>query len=235
MKRKEDQRPEELALQARGSPWSLVELHGVGLMLNGAAHELASPAQYLLQNAAFLRHCLVNGVQTRDALEAVADIEHGAQHIRQVCQVLRTYASPLGAISEIDLAVLLAPLGELGRVRLELRSARVLGDAERLRRVADELVDNARHASGAEEVLVRVEELEGEVVLSVRDWGSGMDEEVRGRCLDLFFSTRVGHLGQGLALCEITALRHDGRLEVRSEPGVGTEARVVLPSLRSGS
>ena len=65
------------------------------------------------------------------------------------------------------------------------------------------------------------------VVLEVADTGIGMDEETRRRCLEPFFTTK-GTRGTGLGLAMVygVAQRHGALLEVESEPGKGTRARI---------
>jgi nitrogen-specific signal transduction histidine kinase/ActR/RegA family two-component response regulator len=68
------------------------------------------------------------------------------------------------------------------------------------------------------------------VTLEVRDSGIGMDEETRNRCLEPFFSTK-GQRGTGLGLAMVYGVmeRHEGKIEIESEPGKGTAIRLVFP------
>jgi signal transduction histidine kinase len=70
------------------------------------------------------------------------------------------------------------------------------------------------------------------VVLSVTDNGAGMSPEVRARCLEPFFTTK-GDKGTGLGLSMVLGIikRHEGTVEIESEPGQGTTFRIRLPSL----
>ncbi len=69
-----------------------------------------------------------------------------------------------------------------------------------------------------------------EVVLEVEDDGVGMDEAVRGRLFELFFSSKgKAGTGLGLFLARQAVLRHGGGIEVLSEPGRGSTFRVRLP------
>jgi signal transduction histidine kinase/ActR/RegA family two-component response regulator/HAMP domain-containing protein len=72
--------------------------------------------------------------------------------------------------------------------------------------------------------------LAARVVLEVEDTGIGMDEETRRRCLEPFFSTKGARgTGMGLAMAYGVMQRHDGKIEIRSEPGRGTTIRLSLP------
>ena len=70
-----------------------------------------------------------------------------------------------------------------------------------------------------------------ELQVEVRDNGSGMDEKVRQRCLEPFFSTKAQRGGTGLGLAMVYGMvqRHKGAIEIESAPGQGTCVRLVFP------
>jgi signal transduction histidine kinase/CheY-like chemotaxis protein len=69
------------------------------------------------------------------------------------------------------------------------------------------------------------------VILEVADTGIGMDEKTRKHCLDPFFSTK-GKRGTGLGLAMVYGVmeRHDGKIEIDSQPGQGTTMRLIFPA-----
>jgi signal transduction histidine kinase len=69
------------------------------------------------------------------------------------------------------------------------------------------------------------------IVVQVVDDGIGMDEEVLGRAVDPFFSTKSSthHNGMGLSRVYGFVRRSLGHLEIDSETGVGTTVRMFLP------
>ncbi len=69
-----------------------------------------------------------------------------------------------------------------------------------------------------------------QVVVDVADTGTGMSEETRKRCLEPFFSTK-GKRGTGLGLAMVYGVlqRHQGEIEIQSEPGKGTTFRLTFP------
>jgi signal transduction histidine kinase len=71
------------------------------------------------------------------------------------------------------------------------------------------------------------------VVLSVRDNGPGIPEELRDRIFEPFFTTRRGEggTGLGLALCREFAARMGARLTLWTAAGRGACFRVHLPRL----
>ncbi len=74
-----------------------------------------------------------------------------------------------------------------------------------------------------------------QIVLEVRDNGIGMDESTRRHCLEPFFSTKKhrGGTGLGLAMVYGTMERHQGRIEIESEPGKGATMRLIFPARTS--
>lgn len=93
------------------------------------------------------------------------------------------------------------------------------------------LADNAvRAVEGQGSVAVRLDETAGgELRLSVRDTGAGMDADILARASEPFFTTREGAAGLGLSQAYAFARQSGGRLELDSAPGEGAEAAVVLP------
>ena len=73
------------------------------------------------------------------------------------------------------------------------------------------------------------------VVLSVRDTGRGIPEEMLERIFDPFFTTReVGEgSGMGLAVLHGIIVSHDGVIDVSSEPGRGSVFTVFLPRVQN--
>ncbi len=69
-----------------------------------------------------------------------------------------------------------------------------------------------------------------QIVLEISDDGIGMSEEVRGRCFEPFFSTK-GKSGTGLGLAMVYGVmrRHEGSIDIKSQPGKGTELTLRFP------
>ena len=69
------------------------------------------------------------------------------------------------------------------------------------------------------------------VQIEVKDSGMGMDEQVRSRCLEPFFSTKSHRGGSGLGLAMVYGMiqRHQGNVDIESTPGSGTSIKLTFP------
>jgi signal transduction histidine kinase len=91
------------------------------------------------------------------------------------------------------------------------------------------LVENAlRHGAGAP-VEVRVQGRGRRVQIAVRDRGTGIRDEIRGRIFERFFTTErdAGGTGLGLAIAQAVAEVRGGSLDFDTGPN-GTEFRLVI-------
>ena len=113
----------------------------------------------------------------------------------------------------------------------------VRGSADDLQEAVDHVLENAAEAAPrGEAIAVRVAwDGGGRVDVTVEDHGPGMDDAVRARALEPFFSTKgSARLGLGLPVVHAIVARHRGRLQLQSTPGAGTIVRIALPTIASG-
>jgi PAS domain S-box-containing protein len=75
------------------------------------------------------------------------------------------------------------------------------------------------------------------VVVSVRDTGPGMSDEVKARAIEPFYTTKDVGKGSGLGLSQVYgfARQSRGQLEIDSAVGRGTAVRIFLPRSEAGS
>lgn len=71
------------------------------------------------------------------------------------------------------------------------------------------------------------------VMLSIRDTGTGMSDEVKAHLFEAFFTTKPKGKGTGLGLatCQTIVKQCGGFIEVQSEPGKGTAFRIYFPQV----
>jgi two-component system, cell cycle sensor histidine kinase and response regulator CckA len=185
--------------------------------------------------------------------QLASEIEEGATRVARIVADLGCFGQqPVeiknGNVREpLDwaLRVSRAAVTQHATIRLELQPVpEVRGDEGRLGQVFLNLLLNAAHAlrngdPATHELCVATHlepaPREGErpmVVVSVRDTGTGMTEEVRERIFDPFFTTKPIGMGTGLGLsvCHGIVQELGGSIEVTSELGEGTVFEVRLPA-----
>jgi signal transduction histidine kinase/CheY-like chemotaxis protein len=108
----------------------------------------------------------------------------------------------------------------------------VLADTGPLLQVLINLAVNAAEAmpNGGTFTLATAAPAPGRVELTATDTGSGMSAEVRARAFERGFTTKAAGTGTGLATVADAVRDLGGQIDLRSEPGRGTEFRIDLPA-----
>jgi signal transduction histidine kinase len=106
-------------------------------------------------------------------------------------------------------------------------------DGAQIAQAVTELVHNALDAKPRSLVRVtaKLETAHQVLLIDVSDDGVGMDANTLAHATDPFFSSKPAgrRLGMGLTKAQLLATAHNGRLELRSHIGKGTQAVLLLP------
>lgn len=112
----------------------------------------------------------------------------------------------------------------------------VMGDADRLRQLIDNLLANVRtHTPAGSGAEVRVTATGDIAVLEVADMGPGMPAEVAANAFERFYRADAarardrGGAGLGLSIVAAIAIAHGGRASVTATPDEGATFRIELP------
>lgn len=214
------------------------------------SHELRTPLTSIRGYAELLAEDDV-GELNDDQREFVSVINRNSGRLlRLVGDLLFVARVDSGAFSvertDTDLAEIVrdsvsasAPLAEDKGVRVLTRlvdSVPVLGDPTRLSQLVDNLLSNAvKFTPDGGEVTVVVEVEGALITLAVADTGIGMTAEDRAHLFERFFRSAdaseraIQGTGLGLSIARAIAEAHGGRIDVRSELGMGTTFTVELP------
>lgn len=207
------------------------------VMLAGLPHDLRAPLTRLRLRLAMLDDETRAGVQ-RDA----DDIDRIANQFIAYLRGTGGAENPRQRVALLDLLSERAlHYRQLGH-RVTAQGDAALGiaaDADALKRLLDNLIDNAlRH--GAEPVELEVAAAADGPCVSVRDHGPGIAPQEVQRALQPF--TRLdsarsgsGHCGLGLAIVLRIAQGHGGRLNLTGAPGGGLRVEVCFDSVKSSS
>ena len=245
--------------EVNGYKESLIQaqkMESIGLLSAGIAHDFNNILTGIigLTELSFLK---VDDPEIRENLKKVIETaERGSDLTKQILLIGRKLPPQMKPLNiNIFINDSYKMLRRLVEENIELRTILkddlpfIQADPSQLMQVLMNLVVNARDAIegsgtitiGTDEVMIdenycrdHPEARPGHyVVLSVRDTGTGIPEELRDRVFDPFFTTKEKGKGTGLGLAVTYAIvkTHNGWIGLYSEPGKGTEFRVYLPGL----
>jgi signal transduction histidine kinase len=114
----------------------------------------------------------------------------------------------------------------------------ILGDQVQLLQVILNLIRNAIDAvDSARTRTLRIKserDESGDILVSVEDSGTGIDQQNVGRVFDPLFTTKSQGMGIGLSICRSIIESHDGRIWVTSTVGQGSTFFIKLPRYMAG-
>jgi signal transduction histidine kinase len=217
----------------------------IGTLASGLAHEIRNPLNSLNLNMQLLEEELGGRPPGPTGGRLMAITRDEIHRLERLVTDFLQYAKPRPLeVREIPAVELMERCrevlaGELRarRAQLEIEDrsegAWVRADPEQMNQLLINLVQNgfaAMEAAGRpEEITLRVERADGQIRFEVEDRGAGMSSQEQEQMFDLFFSTRKGGTGLGLAVVQRIAQAHDAHLEVDTTPGKGTTIRLSLP------
>lgn len=124
------------------------------------------------------------------------------------------------------------------KTSFQSRCPKVWADTEQLELLAGNLVDNAIRYTTEGHVHVSVSAQNSNVIFTVADTGFGIPEADLPRIFERFYrvdktrSRKTGGTGLGLSIVKHVLSNHKGRIDVKSEVGVGSVFTVKLPAYR---
>ena len=114
----------------------------------------------------------------------------------------------------------------------------IVGDKLHLLSVVFNLLDNAlKYGNGNTAIKIEMKEKGNDVELSIADNGIGISQEYKDKVFEKFFRVPSGDThntkGYGLGLSYVLHVvqQHKGKIEVESQPGLGTKFSITLPKI----
>ena len=242
-----------VALQAQVQQGQRLE--SLGQLAGGVAHDFNNLLTVINGSADLLLEQLPKGNHARGDAQAIRDAGRRAGDLTR--QLLAFSRQQPVALVVLNLGEAVRGMEGLLRrlvrenVALELRvsptSGNVRADPGQVEQIVVNLAVNAQDAmprGGALRIEVSDVELDHHrapalmacapgpyVRLSVSDTGEGMSEATRARIFEPFFTTKSAGKGTGLGLATVYGIvrRHDGAIDVESQPARGTTFQILLP------
>lgn len=185
----------------------------------------------------------------KDLPRLIQSCQDGAQRTRDIVLGLRNFSRLEEAqLKEIDIKESLMTTLELlsGEIknRIQINTQfeplpKVLCYASQINQVFMNILSNALQAiQGPGQIWISTSAIRagggdqvGKIQVSIQDSGEGMEPETLEKIFEPFFTTKgVGQgTGLGLSISYGIIQNHGGEIQVRSQKGVGTEFRVIIP------
>lgn len=228
-------------------------LESLGVLAGGIAHDFNNILGIILGNISLAELYLEPGSELNKLLTEAGGASLQARGLTQQLITFSTGGAPIKRTDSIKETLSEAVRFGLSgsKIKPVLRTAEDLWPVEcdfgQIHQVIMNLIINAKEAmpdGGVIEVSATNKYLTAErnpflkegryVILSIRDHGVGIPEEVLPKIFDPYFSTKQRGakkgMGLGLTICYSVVKKHEGDILVESEKGRGTTFHVYLPA-----
>ena len=212
----------------------------IGRLTSGVAHEVKNPINAIVVHIELLRNKL--GDANAPGNRHLEVIEAEIRRLDRVVQTLVDFSRPVELqLREQDLRAVIGDILALATEELSTRNVILVDhmpeqpvianvDADLLKQAALNVIENGAQAmpeGGKLEMTLEVDRKQA--IISIADEGVGIPDEIRDRIFDLYFTTKSGGSGIGLAMTYRILQLHHGSIEVQSREERGTEFRLRLP------
>lgn len=219
-------------------------LESLGRIAGGIAHDFNNVLTVVTANVGIAQ--TLTTPEQGELIKTLSEIESATEQAASVVGQMLTYtgknstemqSTDLNEVIRSIVRTLGATLTQVADVQICLGPIpAVLGNPVQLGQVVMNLLINAAEAletGGRIRVTTSYDEqVKPPIRLEVFDNGCGIDEEIRNRIFDPFFSTKSKGKGLGLASVLGIVRAHSGELQVDSERGEGTNFRISLPRVQ---
>ena len=225
-------------------------MKAMGQMASGIAHDFSNSLMLLIGLTELMleeKSILDDRDATVEMLESMAV---AASDAKAVVGRLREFYSPdddlkyatLDINHIVQSAVLLTQASWQAQAQAEGRSVSlksclekipsVLGSEFQIREALINLIFNALDAMPAGGAIhIGTQCVDGNAMITINDTGKGMDKVTLQRCFEAFYTTKgEDGTGMGLRMVHDIVERHNGSIDVTSEPEMGTTFTITLPA-----
>jgi PAS domain S-box-containing protein len=221
-------------------------LSAIGRLTSGVAHEVKNPINAIVVHLEVLRQKMKE--IDPDTRRHVDVISSEIQRLDRVVQTLVDFTRPVELrLSDMDLrkvvedvVILASPAAEKHNVLIEREAAPdalpVRIDVDLVKQAVLNIVLNGVQAMPNGGTLRLTVKREGDgALISVRDQGAGIPDNIRDKIFNLYFTTKSGGSGIGLAMAYRVVQLHHGSVEFSTIIDHGTTFHLRFPLAEIGT
>jgi PAS domain S-box-containing protein len=224
------------------------KMASLGILTAGVAHVINNPLNFIMGGYAGLKSYFVehNLDQEEDIMLLLNSIKTGISRASSIVKGLNKFNRQNDNYSEscdvhaiLDNCLLMINGHIKNRIVLEKKYTEknhiVFGNEGKLHQIFLNFFTNASQAIENEGIITIYTKAEyNDFIVVIRDNGCGISSENLQKVTDPFFTTKEPGKGTGLGLYITYNLikEHNGKMEIESEIGKGTQIRVTLPILK---
>jgi PAS domain S-box-containing protein len=232
------------SFQKYESQWDLSKkLADLGRITSGIAHEVKNPLNAMVIHLEILRSKIESGIGSPKQQLEILDSE--IKRLDRVVQTFLNFTRPVEIhLEPFDLNVVVGHVVALASTEASERGVTinkeldaeplvVKGDSDLLKQALLNVIINGCQAmpEGGPLKITTLRGSDGSARILVTDRGIGISEEGRDRIFNLYYTTKKGGTGIGLAQAFRALQLHNGQIRFDSEVGVGTTFEIILPAL----
>ncbi|MDR1530931.1 MAG: HAMP domain-containing histidine kinase [Clostridiales bacterium] len=210
--------------------------------INNLAHETRTPITAIVGYAELLK---IGNISSEEREKAINYIIGQSRRIQNMaCKLNELARMSHGSIEKktVNIGKIFSNVCATCKTQLEekhialsqeIGSAAIMGDAELMESLLQNLIENAVKASvDGGKIDVQVYSENNETIIAVTDCGKGMEKREISKITEPFYradksrSRADGGAGLGLAICARICETHNARLEIESELGTGTKIKI---------
>ncbi|MGD0910703.1 MAG: ATP-binding protein [Terracidiphilus sp.] len=226
----------------------------IGRLTSGVGHEVKNPINAIVVHLELLKSKL--GDSASPATRHLEVIDAEIHRLDRVVQTLVDFSRPVELqLREQDLREIVNEVVALASAELSTRDVIVVSkmpseplianvDGDLLKQAVLNVIQNGAQAmpnGGRLQVSIQGDrlsppnddrftiQLSKEAIISIRDEGPGIPDDIREKIFDLYFTTKTGGSGIGLAMTYRILQLHHGSVEVQSVTGQGSDFRLRIP------
>lgn len=241
----ERKKAETQALESARKLKDAERLAAIGATAGMVGHDIRNPLQAIAGDLYLAKSELEELPKTQqitNALESLGEIQSNIEYINKIVADLQDFARPLSPkLQESDLLLTVETVLKTNRIvgnvvvsyEVQNEARFILADPDFLRRIIGNLTLNAVQAmpnGGKLDIKAFKDKESHDVILTVKDTGVGIPEDVKGKLFTPMFTTKSKGQGFGLAAVKRLTEAMGGNISFESQLGAGTTFIVRLPA-----